>query len=288
MTIEKSALELVGDVYGLLEIDEFRPGLLAALRRAVPSDWVSLNEVGPDPTDTVAIAEPPLEHRWHKVWRAYAMENPLVVAYERTKDGRPYRFSDVISTEEFHALDLYREFYGPIGLEHQIAFLLPGASGAIIGVALSRRDRDYTDAERDLLELARPHLIQAYSNALRYSEALRAGRDGGGVRSIARARLERLREMGLTGARGGSPRPRRRRQLRSRDRRDPRPQPAHGRQAPPAQLREAADRGPRGGDRARRRPRSRAAPNYVVDYVSGGPGRPYDPREVRPNGEMLK
>ena len=202
MTIEKSALELVGDVYGLLEIDEFRPGLLAALRRAVPSDWVSLNEVGPDPTDTVAIAEPPLEHRWHKVWRAYAMENPLVVEYQRTKDGRPYRFSDVLSTEEFHALDLYREFYGQIGLEHQIAFLLPGASGAIIGVALSRRDRDYTDAERDLLELARPHLIQAYSNALRYSEALRAGGDDGAVRSIARARLERLREMGLTAREG--------------------------------------------------------------------------------------
>ena len=202
MTIETSALELVGDVYGLLEIDEFRPGLLAALRRAVPSDWVSLNEVGPDPTDTVAIAEPPLEHRWHKVWRAYAMENPLVVEYQRTKDGRPYRFSDVLSTEEFHALDLYREFYGQIGLEHQIAFLLPGASGAIIGVALSRRDRDYTDAERDLLELARPHLIQAYSNALRYSEALRAGDDDGDVRSIARARLERLREMGLTAREG--------------------------------------------------------------------------------------
>jgi DNA-binding CsgD family transcriptional regulator len=202
VTIEKSALELVGDVYGLLEIDEFRLGLLAALRRAVPSDWASLNEVGPDPTDTVAIAEPPLEHRWHKVWRAYAMENPLVVEYQRTKDGRPYRFSDVLSTEEFHALDLYREFYGQIGLEHQIAFLLPGASGAIIGVALSRRDRDYTDAERDLLELARPHLIQAYSNALRYSEALRAGGDDGAVRSIARARLERLRERGLTAREG--------------------------------------------------------------------------------------
>jgi DNA-binding CsgD family transcriptional regulator len=178
VTIEKSALELVGDVYGLLEIDEFRPGLLAALRRAMPSDWVSLNEVGPDPTDTVAIAEPPLEHRWHKVWRAYAMENPLVVEYQRTKDGRPYRFSDVLSVEELHALDLYREFYGPIGLEHQIAFTLPSPSRTIIGVALSRRDRDFSDDERDLLELARPHLIQAYNNAMRYTRLQRARVDG--------------------------------------------------------------------------------------------------------------
>jgi DNA-binding CsgD family transcriptional regulator len=198
VTIEKSALELVGDVYGLLEIDEFRPGLLAALRRAVPSDWASLNEVGPDPSDTYAVIEPPLEHRWHKAWRAYAMENPLVVEFQRSKDGRPYRFSDIVSADDFHALDLYREFYGPIGLEHQIAFVLPGASGAIIAVALSRAERDFSDAERDLLELARPHLIQAYNNALRYSGALRAGDDDGGIRSIPRARAERLRELGLT------------------------------------------------------------------------------------------
>jgi DNA-binding CsgD family transcriptional regulator len=196
LTIERSALELVGDAYGLLEIDEFRPGLLGALRRAVPADWASLNEVGPEPTDTFSIIEPPLEHRWHKVWRAYGEENPLVAYYQQTKDGRPYRFSDLVSQDELHSLDLYREFYGPIELEHQIAFLLPAVSGAILGVALSRRESDFTDTERDLLGLVRPHLIQAYNNALRYSRALRGGDEE--VRSIARGRIERLREAGLT------------------------------------------------------------------------------------------
>jgi DNA-binding CsgD family transcriptional regulator len=200
VTIEGSTLELVGDAYGLLEIDEFRPGLLSALRRAVPSDWASLNEVGPEPKDTFSIIEPPLEHRWHKAWRAYGDENPLVAYFQRTKDGRPYRFSDLISQDELHSLDLYREFYGPIGLEHQIAFLLPSVSGAILGVALSRREPDFTDAERDLLGLARPHLIQAYNNALRYSGAARAGDEE--IRSIPRGRLERLREAGLTGREG--------------------------------------------------------------------------------------
>jgi DNA-binding CsgD family transcriptional regulator len=200
VTIEAIALELVGDSCGLLEIDEFRPGLLGALRRVVPCDWASLNEVGPGPTDTFSIIEPPLEHRWHKVWRAHADENPLVAHYQRTKDGRPYRFSDLISQDELHSLELYREFYGPIGLEYQIAFLLPAVSGAILGVALSRRESDFADAERDLLGLARPHLIQAYNNALRYSRALRAG--GEEVGSIPRGRVERLREAGLTGREG--------------------------------------------------------------------------------------
>jgi DNA-binding CsgD family transcriptional regulator len=171
--VERAALQLVGDVYGLLEIDEFRTGLLGALREAVPADWASLNEVGSRPEEIVSIVEPPLEPRWHEVWAQYGTQNPLVERIERTRDGRVFRFSDVVTPAELHALELYREFYGPIGLEHQIAFTLPSPSQMILGVALSRREDDFSDVERELLELARPHLIQAYNNATRYSRLLR-------------------------------------------------------------------------------------------------------------------
>jgi DNA-binding CsgD family transcriptional regulator len=172
VSTERAALSLVGDVYGLLEIDEFRAGLLVALREALPSDWASLNELGPDPADTFSIVEPPLEARWHETWATYGLENPLVQRMTHTRDGRPLRFSDVASTAELHALGLYRNFYGPIGLEHQIAFTLPSHSDLLLGIALSRRDHNYSDAERELLELARPHLIQAYNNAMRHSQLL--------------------------------------------------------------------------------------------------------------------
>jgi DNA-binding CsgD family transcriptional regulator len=178
MDVERAALRLVGDVYGLLEIEEFRTGLLGALREAVPADWVSLNEVGARPEEIVALVDPPLEERWHAVWAQYGPQNPLVTRIERTRDGRVFRFSDVVTPAELHALELYRELYGPIGLEHQIAFTLPARSQLIIGVALSRSTHDFSDAERDLLELARPHLIQAYNNAMRYSRLLRTRVDG--------------------------------------------------------------------------------------------------------------
>jgi DNA-binding CsgD family transcriptional regulator len=195
VSTERAALSLVGDAYGMLEIEEFRVGLLSTLREAVPSDWVSLNEVGPDPASTFAIVEPALEERWFPVWKAHALENPLVAYFARTHDGRPFRFSDIVSREEYHALALYRDFYEQIGLEHQIAFTLPARSGLILGVALSRRERDYSDDERELLELARPHLIQAYNNALRHSELLRE-RDA--KARPADAALEHLRSLGLT------------------------------------------------------------------------------------------
>ncbi len=51
---ESEVLRPVADVCGLLDIGEFRHGLLDALNRALPSKYVSLNEIGPTP-DTVAV-----------------------------------------------------------------------------------------------------------------------------------------------------------------------------------------------------------------------------------------
>jgi len=53
-------LRLIGDTEGLMEIEEFGHELLHAVHRAVPSDWVSLNDIGPNPETIWGIVEPPL------------------------------------------------------------------------------------------------------------------------------------------------------------------------------------------------------------------------------------
>ena len=89
-----------------------------------------------------------------------------MLRYMETLDGRPYRFSDVTTTEALHALELYRQVYAPIGVEHQMAFTLPATPGRVIAIAISRADPDYTDEEREVIERARPYLIQAWRNAI--------------------------------------------------------------------------------------------------------------------------
>jgi DNA-binding CsgD family transcriptional regulator len=167
---QDALLELIGEVHGLLELAEFRGGLVVALRRAVPADWVSLNDIGPDPQSTAVVIEPAFPPQAHAVFARLAHQNPLIVRYQQTGDGRAYRFSDVITQRELRALTLYREFYGPLGLEHQIAFTLPSRPGRLLGVALSRRRDDFSASEQGLLNRARPFLIQAYRNAIAHSE----------------------------------------------------------------------------------------------------------------------
>jgi DNA-binding CsgD family transcriptional regulator len=188
---DRRLLELVGDVCGTLDLQELRHGLLAALHRVLPSDYVSLNDIGPSPDRIVAIMQPEVPELLPR-WATFAHENPLLRRYLRTLDGRAYRFSDVISQEELHALALYREVYAPLGVEHQLAFTLPASPDRILAIALSRNRVDYSDAERDFANRARPFLIQAYLNAIAVHELRRRGEEPAiGV-------LERLRAAGLT------------------------------------------------------------------------------------------
>lgn len=176
MALDDRLLELIGDTHGLLELDEFRVEVLAALRRAVPADWASLNDIGPDPASVVVIADPVAPEHLVEAFVRYAHQNPIVARYARTGDSRPIRFSDIVSADELHALELYTDVYAPMGVEYQIAFTPPSVPGRILGIALSRGDHDFTDDERDLLDRSRSFVIQAYRNTARYTEALAGAR----------------------------------------------------------------------------------------------------------------
>jgi DNA-binding CsgD family transcriptional regulator len=167
-------LELIGDVIELVEIEDFRVGVLQAVHRAVRADWVGLSEVGADPDSVFEIVEPTLSAQTFRAFAELAHQNPLVQRLDRTRDGRAYRFSDLVTPEELHALEIFDRVYKPIGLEHQIAFTLESHRDRILAIHLSRRRRrrDFSDEDRDLLNAARPFMIQAYRNALRYSARL--------------------------------------------------------------------------------------------------------------------
>lgn len=191
---EAPLLELIADVCGLLDIQELRRGLLDALHRALPSDYISLNDVGPGPRDVIALMSPDAPVECFEAWARHAHENPLLRHYQTTREGRAMRFSDVCTPEELHELALYRDVYEPMGVEHQMAFTLPGLPGHVVAIALSRGDRDYSEQERDLADRSRPFLIQAYRNAIAYREA----RGGTSEVSAATPLLEALMAVGLT------------------------------------------------------------------------------------------
>ena len=186
--VENRVLSLVGELIGLVELDEFCEGLMRALREAVPSEWAALNELPADLPRTISMSEPPLPVEVHELFARLGAQNPIAAHFMQTGDGRATRFSDLVTQDQLHQLELYRQLYSRLRIEHQIAFTLPSQASRILGVVLSREREDFSDRERDLLNLARPYVIQLYRNALAHT-----------MRGVSgQIELENLEALGLT------------------------------------------------------------------------------------------
>jgi DNA-binding CsgD family transcriptional regulator len=77
--------------------------------------------------------------------------------------------ADFYSARQWHATGMYHDFYRPLGVEHEIQLCLPEASGPTPGPRRTVRltlyrgpGPDFSERDRALLTLLRPHLHQAY------------------------------------------------------------------------------------------------------------------------------
>jgi DNA-binding CsgD family transcriptional regulator len=184
----RALLEFVGDCYSQPSLDELRPAMLPGLTALVPNDITTYNEVDFAAEEMIAFDEPAgtMPEEAPEFFVRYGEQNPLVRFFRAGADGRPRKWSDFIDRRQLHATDLYRLLYERMGVEYQMAFTLPSAPELLIGLALNRGRRDFSERDRAVLNLVRPHLIQAYDAAREYAaleqrlEALARGVDDAG------------------------------------------------------------------------------------------------------------
>lgn len=156
----RAALDLIGEAHSFEDLDSFRVGILPGLGQLVPSDLVGYNEVDPGNGDALVVLHPELAIETGEALSRLAHQHPLISLQVNHGDERTYKISDFLSRRQFHSLELYDELYRRIGAEDQIAFGLPGPT--VIGIAMNRGRRDFSERDRALLDLLRPHLAQAH------------------------------------------------------------------------------------------------------------------------------
>ncbi|HEV2429929.1 MAG TPA: LuxR C-terminal-related transcriptional regulator [Burkholderiales bacterium] len=89
-------------------------------------------------------------------------EHPLV-RFHAYQGGRvPQRISDSVPFEQFRRTALYNDYYRRIRIDHAIALPIYVRDGLLVSFVLNRTRRDFTDRERALLEVLRPHLAKIY------------------------------------------------------------------------------------------------------------------------------
>jgi DNA-binding CsgD family transcriptional regulator len=192
-TLSSADCQRLNDFFGLLNvpcnIEDFPGRLMAALLGIVPAEscgLVSFSLPGKRPPEVVTFPDPLLGLNAMAFFaqpKGFG-SHPLLAHYSKTLDGQAAAISDLLDEADlYRQTTLYKGFLQPHGIEDQLwvffeqspPWLLPTAarkrsSHGHLGVVLSRDRRSFTDRDRLVLNLIRPHIKQAYDTALAVSQ----------------------------------------------------------------------------------------------------------------------
>jgi DNA-binding CsgD family transcriptional regulator len=162
----QSVLNVVREINGIQRMDDFPRRAMSGIGHLIESDLLTYNEIDTRRQRAFMVQEPAgaINAPQVQTFERLAHQHPLINHYARTRESRPRKVSDFLSLTEFRRLDLYQEFFRVVAVNYQMAVTIPSANALVIGIALNRAGRDFSERDRSVLDLVRPHLVQAYRN----------------------------------------------------------------------------------------------------------------------------
>jgi DNA-binding CsgD family transcriptional regulator len=174
----------IQQLYALHNLETFGVDALLIIDRLVPSD-IPLFHITNVQTQTVQDTflpdYPGLSPEMTNLKIQHLHEHPIAQNMNQALQGA-CKISDFLSPQEFHQKEgLYQEFMRPLATEDQMMLFLPSnnsgdwaqlatANALLVGFAFNRSQRSFTERDRLLLNLLRPHLFQAYCNSQKYNQ----------------------------------------------------------------------------------------------------------------------
>lgn len=171
-------------LYQTCEVESFPRQVSAAITPLIACDYFAYNEFDGQGALTSVHAEPGLPSAATEFLLAigpkFSQEHPTLSHIADTGTSEPLRITDFKTQRQWRQTMLYQEFFHPLECEYQIAFASPASDGQV-ALAFNCRGRDYTEEDRQVLELLRPHLMQARANAQLFTRMTSALQGTGGA-----------------------------------------------------------------------------------------------------------
>lgn len=95
----------------------------------------------------------------------YFYDHPLVQYHSRHPNGASRKITDAMPQNRFQHTALYNEYYRRIGIDYVIALPLYVDRRALVSFVLNRSRSDFSERDRQVLDLIRQHLASLYRNA---------------------------------------------------------------------------------------------------------------------------
>ncbi|HEX3460033.1 MAG TPA: LuxR C-terminal-related transcriptional regulator [Acidimicrobiales bacterium] len=164
-------MRTVAELAAVRPVEQLRHDTVSLITGLIRSNLVAWNEVDLTTGTLEGVMLPDREFSGgREAWAAHVGSHPVISFYEATRDGRPYTISDFLDEDEYHQTGIYQHFYRHLGAEDQLSFVLPHPE-LVVGIALNREKRDFSTRDRQVANLLRPVLVQAYRNAVAHDRS---------------------------------------------------------------------------------------------------------------------
>ncbi|MGH8583065.1 MAG: response regulator transcription factor [Gammaproteobacteria bacterium] len=160
--------EFLEAIYTAREQAAWEQQLVALLPRLTAADAITWHRVDLERRKTLSAVSCPIVAygAGPEVFDAHMHEHPIVNHYAEGPEPGALKIRNFLSPWHYRRTALYHELYRSAGLEYQLTIRLDEGADTCTGVTLRRARRDFSERERELLVLLRPHLVQAYRNVL--------------------------------------------------------------------------------------------------------------------------
>jgi DNA-binding CsgD family transcriptional regulator len=161
-------LACIEGIHRCRRLEDFPRHALSELRKLVECETACYAEVDYARQRLVNVFDPPLPFNPPlsasppQEWIQFAADHPVLNYFKATGDGQALKISDFVDVRKYHQLEVYRKIFQAAGVEDQIGFGVQMENQFVLGFCFSRAERSFTERNRALLNLIRPHVIQAY------------------------------------------------------------------------------------------------------------------------------
>ena len=185
----QTALDFLAVLGEASTLDDFAARLGFGLRDVIPCDIGSYNEVNTHRQRVRWITD--LDTRLEDVqaFERHIPGNPILTYFTGHPLGQAMKMSDLVSLNEWRSLGVYHDLYHPHRLEQLLAVEI-SKQPVSVAAAVFRSKGDFTERDRAMMTLLRPHLANLYRNAGALNDLgdrlalLQRGFDIGGIGAI--------------------------------------------------------------------------------------------------------
>lgn len=140
--------------------------ILTALESLIPCDFASFSllDIRQVHWHSHAMSAGVSDWPGLTVYRQFFWKDPAVRHVARTRSSKVVKISDFVSLRQYRSLEVYTEIFSRVGCDRRMGFGVVNKP-VDLAVSMNRKRRDFSEEDCTLLNLLRPHLLLANSQA---------------------------------------------------------------------------------------------------------------------------